>query len=732
MLTKAQRQWLKRVFDIGRPADLQDDSEAEDGVALADKERFRQRLKGLKAPMQELDEGIAGGRFKGTSPDLLATVKEYNLARKQVSQAETKRHWKEGNEALDRLEQAVRQLATEAGDRLTRDAKEQQLFDQRRRFLPEHESLMGVNAPPLPGKPSGGPLVQVWDDMRAAVDACNDAHRKRDFDAALKELKKVRDAVALLNAPPDSLTQATARRDALRVQEQRFVQGIDGDLYPGLDGPAAQFRADVGKALKLADQAIQDQDAKAAGGALDTAQQAVDDFRAAVAGALETAGTGKHKDRALKQAKGALAQDPQTLKVLMQRAQGPAAIDAMMKALGASAKSAEDKEFAKAAILARFDMTSLAGDLTTKALPKLYEVLASVPAAHTTGNPQLQHIKRDRNSNQPSTYGETVLTLNIGKTGSSTQELDQDDDVKASARLRKTEVNTFSHTTLHELGHSVDDKDGFMGTHGKLASYGGWEVHTIDELADVAGTAKKFYALGDQGLPIAFLRELLKCTLAGQSWKAPPPDVLKSLSIADRLGGLAPPNQAALLSDKWVQQAQTDRDMLRKADGGWDAAVANNLRNDLRRAVDGYAPNAKYICETIELIFTRQMSAREAADAVLDQVVDKAPDGFDLDTLATHDAVAWCEWARSHPGDKYKYYKGGPPNFVVNGRYYFRDENNWRSYLVDARKNGVSQYQFKAPAEWFAELYAAFHLKKLPDTHPDATWLAASYGPVAQ
>ncbi len=45
-------------------------------------------------------------------------------------------------------------------------------------------------------------------------------------------------------------------------------------------------------------------------------------------------------------------------------------------------------------------------------------------------------------------------------------------------------------------------------------------------------------------------------------------------------------------------------------------------------------------------------------------------------------------------------------------------ERNWARYLTSRRKLGVSGYQFRGPAEWFSELYAAFHSGRLPDNHP--------------
>ena len=47
----------------------------------------------------------------------------------------------------------------------------------------------------------------------------------------------------------------------------------------------------------------------------------------------------------------------------------------------------------------------------------------------------------------------------------------------------------------------------------------------------------------------------------------------------------------------------------------------------------------------------------------------------------------------------------------------------WVSYLAAARKKALTGYQFRAPGEWFAELYAGFRSDKLQDTHPAMEWL---------
>lgn len=49
--------------------------------------------------------------------------------------------------------------------------------------------------------------------------------------------------------------------------------------------------------------------------------------------------------------------------------------------------------------------------------------------------------------------------------------------------------------------------------------------------------------------------------------------------------------------------------------------------------------------------------------------------------------------------------------------------SRWVSYLLAERPKGVTAYQWRAPGEWFAELYMCWYGKKLKDSHPFASWL---------
>ena len=86
-------------------------------------------------------------------------------------------------------------------------------------------------------------------------------------------------------------------------------------------------------------------------------------------------------------------------------------------------------------------------------------------------------------------------------------------------------------------------------------------------------------------------------------------------------------------------------------------------------------------------------------------------------------ALVWCETIRAANGI---WWKGAICQRVaIGGRVYQEsyDDGRWRSYLYAARAKGISGYQFRAPAEWFAELYAAYFGEKLKPSHPAMSWL---------
>jgi hypothetical protein len=303
---------------------------------------------------------------------------------------------------------------------------------------------------------------------------------------------------------------------------------------------------------------------------------------------------------------------PKVIDGLMKVRGGPAQIDAMVRDLGSKVSSPEDKRFLKAALEARFQC-SLSGDMTKKALPRLYQLLSSVPDSHTTHNKKLAGIVRNKITTPTDSgdYGGGVVTLSTGKTGLFARSRDQGQGAATK------NVKAFDLLTLHELGHAVDDKMGFMTAKGNNALTGGWRPETADSVATV------LYTAGTIGAHLA----------------------LVDLSEAQRKDVLA-----------WVlknKEAEAEKLVT--------AALWPNVKDhpDLQRA--------------------RRLRAQDK------------PSG----------KGTWFTEAEAKKE-------------AVDGRVYqeaYMDK--WFSYALAARDRQVRDYQFRAPGEWFAEVYAAYYLGTL-------------------
>ncbi len=83
----------------------------------------------------------------------------------------------------------------------------------------------------------------------------------------------------------------------------------------------------------------------------------------------------------------------------------------------------------------------------------------------------------------------------------------------------------------------------------------------------------------------------------------------------------------------------------------------------------------------------------------------------------------WCDGIKM---DKDLWWDGSnSARLSIAGRVYQEAyEGSWVSYKLSARNQGIHGYQFRAPGEWFAELYAAYHSKILKDDHPCDSWLS--------
>ncbi|MFN0186843.1 MAG: hypothetical protein ACKVQR_23775, partial [Aquabacterium sp.] len=102
-----------------------------------------------------------------------------------------------------------------------------------------------------------------------------------------------------------------------------------------------------------------------------------------------------------------------------------------------------------------------------------------------------------------------------------------------------------------------------------------------------------------------------------------------------------------------------------------------------------------------------------------------APEGKDVAWAATKKLVDdWHALATS--GNVWSNEASSAKLTMKNKRIYHQSygPGTWVSYEAAARKRGITGYQFRAPGEWFSELYAAFKLKKLKPSHPSHKWLS--------
>ena len=177
----------------------------------------------------------------------------------------------------------------------------------------------------------------------------------------------------------------------------------------------------------------------------------------------------------------------------------------------------------------------------------------------------------------------------------------------------RDEVNYFSWATLHEVGHAVDAKHGWMDKNQKSNKYGGWIEYgsNVKPIAEVVAA----HFGGEAGLEGDDLKTLTKYTV----------DMMKS--------------------GRSRQRGSDEEKAVRPDVDAWVAAVR----------------------------------------------VDKG---------------LWWDQAQSKAN-------------AIGGRVYHEAYgNSWVSYKLDARRQGIQGYQFRAPGEWFAELYAACYSDKMKDSHP--------------
>ena len=113
---------------------------------------------------------------------------------------------------------------------------------------------------------------------------------------------------------------------------------------------------------------------------------------------------------------------------------------------------------------------------------------------------------------------------------------------------------------------------------------------------------------------------------------------------------------------------------------------------------------------------------------VLDKILNQKPARPKTVVAGTDDAKAYDEfdrWHRLATSDGVYERQGDCETITIANKTIYHEAypREWVSYNAAARKQGLTGYQFRAPGEWFAELYAGFKANKLGPKHPARDWL---------
>jgi hypothetical protein len=99
------------------------------------------------------------------------------------------------------------------------------------------------------------------------------------------------------------------------------------------------------------------------------------------------------------------------------------------------------------------------------------------------------------------------------------------------------------------------------------------------------------------------------------------------------------------------------------------------------------------------------------------EVASDTPDAEALDAFDTWHAMA------SSTNNPYMRQSDCEAIKIGDRIYHEAYARSWVSYKAVARSQGLTGYQFRSPAEWFAELYAGWKCDKLGPKHPALKWL---------
>jgi len=168
-------------------------------------------------------------------------------------------------------------------------------------------------------------------------------------------------------------------------------------------------------------------------------------------------------------------------------------LDELAKSL-AGKEDLDSQTTMRAAIALRFGIEFATSDefanplgAGIKKLGPLYDVMKLVPPKHLKakdGVMQLSYKEAVPGEERPNKFAQRDAPNGSGAKISTivmTLPTDGEKIKKKNAKGEETEVEFFQSTALHEIGHAVDDTEGFMDQHRSEAGYGQWKPSSRDE-----------------------------------------------------------------------------------------------------------------------------------------------------------------------------------------------------------------------------------------------------------